>query len=667
MNEESDDGSVYRESSTERHLDQEDEASTASEAQDSELESGNVELQELSVRAQNLRKAKEKEIRLRSKRLRLSGHYSNPYRELLNETILEASGQVPPDPAQMEPSSTIGLSSWTSTEKEVFFQKLAILGKDNIRGIASAIETKTEMEVRDYMLLLQEGVVQDNFTGTHHDFASADIPAAAEISSECEIVLNLAAEALSWQVEKAEVNREEKKHGSYWLLNEEIAAEIGAKMKVEKGKVQDVSDGEVRQQEHKVENEDVGDEGPTTQDEGVLQDAELPVPAANLLRLPIWLRLSQLFMGKGPGLKEGWMSLIEDIDQGPSIYRTAFEDFHNLAISLTRRLIQASIFQFHSRMRAREHLGDLKPAVRPADVRTAVDILGLKSNTKEFWATAARRNKWDVYTDMRSYRGNKSERHRLGVRLTYDEVEAELGIATSQPDPSEDVIPTVEEDVDLVEYYDDPDLWTEASYSGDDSDDENAEEREANQSTDPRPIDVASEFDYHPDTTDYETDREQQEELYTEAFDAQVSGIEERRLWSIVGREPPTHLKVEETELPRMPIRKRRKHVELQDWRDRVEYRAPWEKFDEPVAAGEFRRVGERGALARKRRRVAYQLIREQGFEVVYHDEDVVDREEGAASSSSDIDEDESIHSAASASADMSEDEATADTDGSQQ
>ncbi|KXL47615.1 MAG: hypothetical protein FE78DRAFT_125659, partial [Acidomyces sp. 'richmondensis'] len=66
--------------------------------------------------------------------------------------------------------------------------------------------------------------------------------------------------------------------------------------------------------------------------------------------------------------------------QDAPIYRTAFDEFHSLAVSLTRRLIQATLFQTMTRLRS----GDTartdwkpQPEVTRVDVTTALDILGI--------------------------------------------------------------------------------------------------------------------------------------------------------------------------------------------------------------------------------------------------------------------------------------------------
>ncbi|KAF2772180.1 hypothetical protein EJ03DRAFT_267457, partial [Teratosphaeria nubilosa] len=73
---------------------------------------------------------------------------------------------------------------------------------------------------------------------------------------------------------------------------------------------------------------------------------------------------------------------LKNVDQSdePAIFRSAFEDFYNIAVSLTRRLVQATIFQTMTRLRASDGsrmAWTPEPLVREKDVKTAVDILGM--------------------------------------------------------------------------------------------------------------------------------------------------------------------------------------------------------------------------------------------------------------------------------------------------
>src|SRR5436190_2536178 len=55
-----------------------------------------------------------------------------------------------------------GIVTWTSKEKDVLFNALARKGRNAISQIAALIGSKCEMEVRDYLDLLQRGLVHQH-------------------------------------------------------------------------------------------------------------------------------------------------------------------------------------------------------------------------------------------------------------------------------------------------------------------------------------------------------------------------------------------------------------------------------------------------------------------------------------------------------------------------
>ncbi|KAK8217204.1 hypothetical protein M8818_001456 [Zalaria obscura] len=267
------------------------------------------------------------------------------------------------------------------------------------------------------------------------------------------------------------------------------------------------------------------------------------------------------------------------------------------------------------------------PNVRPIDVHTATQVLGLKNDWHNFWSTAARRNHLKVYSQAERFDDGR-EKTQFGCLLSYDEVEAECGMATEKPEePVGDVVPTVEEDLDLNDLLEDDDIWTEASYSGS-SDNSAVDGDEA-----PADENSAHGSDYAPETTDYETEAEphtqnsrrhrqvhdprvleKRQDMYTEALDQQMSAAEEQRLWAVLGREPPFHVKAEEAETPRPPLQRRKRRAEVEDWKDRIDFQAEWERFGETVPKEEFELVGQRGVQGRKRRRVAYDTLQQRGY-----------------------------------------------------
>ncbi|OCL01723.1 hypothetical protein AOQ84DRAFT_272916, partial [Glonium stellatum] len=409
--------------------------------------------------------------------------------------------------------SQIGLSNWASQEKETFFSAVAKLGRDDISGIAQAIGSKSQTEVREYFLLLQEGYVQHNLNEAQAKavISLREIPAAIELTEECCNSLDTAGEALAWYQENFEAKQEQKKVGDYWLLDQNVAEEIEAAIS-----------------------------------ETMTQKQNSPqilasVPAAQLLKLDRWIELSrELFMNSGtPGLSENWRT-VADPGEEPSLYHTAFEDFQRLAISITQRLVQTAIFQAMSRLRAQDWRTShsAKPFVRKRDVLTAIDILGMKQDSKDFWATTARRCGVLVYQENRPKFNSSPSRKNRRKPMNYDAVE-EL----------------------LRESY------------GDTS---NSNEPESAPSS---PLNLMIESQLTQAELYYsQTEQKHAQDEYADKLDQKASRLEEKSLWAMLGQEPPAHVKDEDEDLPTVPI-ERKEYGDLVNWRDWTDYQAEWEKY----------------------------------------------------------------------------------------
>ena len=95
-------------------------------------------------------------------------------------------------------ASQLGITKWTAAEKELFFQALARRGRHDIRGIANALESKSEVEVSAYCSLLETTLKKIYMEGDPNGWLlqKADIPAAYEISQDCCEALDEAAAML---------------------------------------------------------------------------------------------------------------------------------------------------------------------------------------------------------------------------------------------------------------------------------------------------------------------------------------------------------------------------------------------------------------------------------------------------------------------------------------
>lgn len=143
--------------------------------------------QESSERS-NLKESREE----RWKRLR--HHYNDQYLKLFNEHTGDTAGTpiTDFDPIQL------GAVTWSTLEKEEFFKALSRRSKADVRGIASDVGSKSELEVYAYLRLLEDEDMNRNlYADEVQNVAYADIPAAAELSGECETLLEQAAYALA--------------------------------------------------------------------------------------------------------------------------------------------------------------------------------------------------------------------------------------------------------------------------------------------------------------------------------------------------------------------------------------------------------------------------------------------------------------------------------------
>jgi hypothetical protein len=580
--------------------------------------------------------------------------YSDAYRNFYNTQIEEL---VRPfhSITHALPASEIGVTVWTPLEKEILFQKVSALGKDNIEKISSAIETKSESEVHQYLSLLDQGTVEGNVTKALPVFSAADVSAAFEVTKQSEQLLEEYADGLAGYQTRSDQKREEKRHGEYWLLTEKIAQEVEEQVMArdesylrsrlhDEDEADDVSDGAKSDQEAAntdLETDQVNTDAaeepdslaqitpksqePDQQSPGSLE--ELMVPAAELLDLPMWLRLSRLFMYQSPELGESWDDYTSS-HETPSMYHTAFQDFHNLTVSLTRRVVQATIFQTMTRLRARDK-DHPSAAITAHDVRAASDILDLETNTRQFWAGVPRRHGLRVYE-----RGSKFSKgqSRAGLELNLEEAEERLGVGlgpTVVVDADDDVVQTgeneMEEEVlDPDQYYDDPDLWTEASDAEDEAPISVPDDQQSNGSGDEEAVDHPADDEETQDATRKKQHRkgrmernfQKAHDAYLEAIDQQISRVQEIDMWDALAVPPPNDIKDEEVEIPRQPVIKRRLS-DTANWRTGFEYQPPWELGLNNVQPEAFASMHKRGEQAKKRRRMAYDYLKQKGLVVL--------------------------------------------------
>ena len=487
---------------------------------------------------------------------RLKPFYNDQYRVLLNSTVRDVASGGFSEVAPL-PSNQIGVTIWSSEEKKTFFSVLARRGRYDIKGIAADIGSKSESQVYTYLELLQNAMVEQNAHVHRKQLLTIDgIEPALEVSQQCCAALDLAAEAVSVLQHKEEEKIERQEHANLSLLNSTVAKWANRSLLA-------------------------GEEG----EQEVLQ----ALPAATLLNLRCFLTLSKRFFMNSSIPENNWRTYAGR-RQPPSITYTAFSDMQTLVISLTKKLIQSSLFFAMSRIRT---LGrsDYTPKqhVKARDVEAALNVLGMEANGRKTWIATARKCRLRVYENVRH---QKVE----GKRYSYDEVEATLskdgvgsrGRYRSRSAGNESVSnpPTDTSSVSSAE-----DVPEESSSSPDHS---STDKSDSSLPDDYRgSTDLSSSSSSKQGSTKQRL--EQAEDAYLEASDQKASKEEEKRLWVILGEDPSTKMDLEPIDLP--PVPRRANRVKFVDWTTWIDYSAEWENFEMPVAASSFagnRRIGRR-------------------------------------------------------------------------
>ena len=493
---------------------------------------------------------------------RLKPFYNDKYRLLLNSTVKDITSRGFSEVVPLPPSQ-IGVTIWSSEEKATFFFALARRGRHDIKGIAADIGSKSESEVYTYLELLQNGTAEQ-YAHVHRKqlLKIGDMEPALEVSQQCCAALDMAAEAVSVLQHKEEERIERQEHANFSLLTPTLAKWANRSLYA-------------------------GEEG----EQEVLQ----ALPAATLLNLRSFLTLSERVFMNSSVTENNWRTYAER-KQLPSITYTAFSDIHTLTVSLTRRLIQSSLFFAMSRIRTMGTSGYYTPKqhVKTRDVIAALNVLGMEANRRKTWIGTARKCRLRVYENVR-------HRKAQGRRYSYDEVEVILskenlgsrGRYRSRSAGNEEVSqpPTDKSNASSAE-----DVPEESNSSS--SDDSSTDKNESSLFSDGA---SSTDLPSSPSSQHSLTQQrlEQAEDAYLEAHDQKASKEEEKRLWEILGEDPSTKMDLEPIDLP--PVPRRANREKPVDWTTWIDYSAEWENFETPVAASSFaenRRLGRRHGVA---------------------------------------------------------------------
>ncbi|EGD93793.1 hypothetical protein TESG_01326 [Trichophyton tonsurans CBS 112818] len=490
------------------------------------------------------------------------------YRDLL----AQATDEIAQEPNHGAPihSSQFGIVRWSTEEKLALFSALARKGKGAISEIASFIGSKSRIEVQQYIMGLEQALREHHITEKKfRGITFSDIHAAAEISDECCLALENAANALSVQEEQAHNMSGKRKYKDMWLVDSNAASFL----------------------EEKIQTKDISDVDPS---------AHHMLATAQLFHVPNWINLSRnVFMNfGGHRIEDNWTRICFH-EETPAVTCDSFTDFYTIAVSLTRRLVQSSIFFALMRIRATDERGrDRDRAIRKDDVHNALDTLKVQHNTREFWIYAARRCSLDV----REYVSKNSFKTTL---LSYDEVEKRLSSSSLElPEPRQGEHENQEEaqEEDNEEEYQQEEEQAESQ----------EEEDEEEEGSDVLPINNPEKYTVEDSSSSFEgsetdvsmgdvsssgTDEEilsDEEEIYAMAIDKETSREEETRLWRILNPTPKSetdqHKIKEEMESDNeglfssskrktKPLTRRKTIQDLQDWRNAVLPMADWELF----------------------------------------------------------------------------------------
>ncbi|KPM36417.1 hypothetical protein AK830_g10144 [Neonectria ditissima] len=471
---------------------------------------------------------------------RHKGVLNTDYLDLLNVDIEDAAHRVClSGDADIKPSQ-LGLTSWSATEKNLFFEAMSRLGRDDLPGIASRIGTKSEIEVRHYLSVLEGTQLIRQREGLRPEIDFPEYPAAVELSQQLCHALDEAADAVSVRQERKEEQREENKWGDCWDVTPRLARKLDTGEQIAEG-----------------------------------QEAAF----AGVLISRNWLRLSERIFMNSSIPSDNW-SFIEN--HPPSMWATTFEDFHSLAVSITRRLVQTTIFMSMSRIRAKR---DLRPQtrniVRLQDAEAAIASLSMSRNSNDFWLKCARRLRLEVHEEPPDR--DRDEEVELEP-LSYDEVENLLAGNDSQ------VVEKAPEEEELLELCGDNimDDYILDDHILDDSDFEapfnlsDDEEYAINQEANEVLQYSAADFPETHRTKQSLKSRvatERKQEQYAEDCDEYASYQAEADMWELLQKKPPMELpKVHEPE----PVPRSKLDVETiyplgRDWRRKIGYRSEWE------------------------------------------------------------------------------------------
>jgi hypothetical protein len=526
-----------------------------------QIESEDEGSQSDSERTKGKRKHKSAKSRLQyDKRTYLSRPSIQAYKTLLKDMHVDPDSKTWNKQRNVT-LSTVGLVQWTGKENDTFFTALARKGKGNVGEIAQQINSKSRLEVADYIEFLEQRLQRHQFTET--SLLHVEVPAAVEINEDLEEVLNHFAETVALEEHGKNLSEAEKEHGSseFWILD--------------------------RAKADKVE------ELLASSDEDILPQAISP--SAGLLDLKNWIRLSEkVFMNPGKSRPEDSWKNVAQKGETPSLTADALGELYDLTVDLVIRLVEEAHNTALERLN-KEKRGRL-PFVRKKDVQRALTTMRLKHNTFDFYVNLARRLKLDVTNGKRKAKKSYvpydkvermlSKKSRKKADSDNSDASSEQDTEDDEKDDDEDAN-DVEDDLDEfgssedeseIQSQDDQDEPEEVS-SGDE-----ANEQDNVAAPKKKAIDD-SEYEEISDSEYVQLGLEQRLDEYNAYLDRQASYKEEahlRELLSCPAIDGLKPVKKDKGEPPRITEEMRREIMQnnaVIDWRKDLVYQDEWETY----------------------------------------------------------------------------------------
>ncbi|CAK7218409.1 hypothetical protein SEUCBS140593_003537 [Sporothrix eucalyptigena] len=556
----------------------------------------------------------------RGRRKRARKSLNMPYMAVLHDDMDDARRQYIPSGQTWHEATQVGLTVWTSEEKELFYEAVSRLGRDDIPGIAGRLlGSKSELEVHQFLHFLQTDTGRRRFEARAplHRPLLSDFPAATEISEACCAALEKTADVVARREDNQYSRDEYLKWGHHWLVKGDNCRDLSKAALEVAGMPND------DEASYQSPAPDGGFRGERIAEIGAQLRPDA-VPPLALFHVKNMLLLSERVFMNGIDEDAHYMGLGDAL---PSAHLSALHDLYELVYALTQRVAATAMHICQFRYQSDHRLArKTKRLVRRRDVHAAVASLGLKKDAQAFWARCPRRlglnvsrsavafadvdgasrlevasepaKKDGLSEDEESYReedeSSGEDEDEDDDIMTYDEVEKQLlpennGSLVDLANTTEAMI----EDIDSSSSYDVSDETS--SDSGDNANNRNA----ATTLMEKRINEEANEIirysaTGYPNASWARTSLknrirdELKEEEYACAVDDLASRRDELYLWAVLGQEPPSTLNASslgENATPHVEgfsVEARRYPVDEvvqtgSNWRAKLQYEAEWE------------------------------------------------------------------------------------------